>query len=254
MIVLPKRIKQTVAAFVCIMTTAFSLSAQAITQEEIVYNQVSQYNTTAEAAHIAQDILDASYAYDVDPILATAVFTTESHFDQGALSGVGAVGIAQLMPDTAAGLGVNPYDRKDNIYGGVKYLSQMLNRYKDTENPFLYAVAAYNAGPGAVDAAGGVPNYRETQNYVRTVEQTRQNLWRLGGYKGTMPNGTAERFINKMDQPDAPVFPSLQEWRDQKAAHIQQSSLTQKSTNHHVSVTNSSQPEQQGKTTSQDKV
>lgn len=244
MIVLPKRMKQTVTAFVCMVTTALSLSAQAITQEEIVYNQVSQYNSTAEAAHIAQDILDASYAYDVDPILATAVFTTESHFDPHAVSGVGAVGIAQLMPDTAAGLGVNPYDRKDNIYGGVKYLSQMLNRYKDTENPFLYAVAAYNAGPGAVDAAGGVPHYRETQNYVQTVEQTRQNLWRLGGYKGTMPNGAADRFINKMDQPDAPVFPSLKEWHEQQASHLKQ----------HTSITTSTQPEQHEKTARPDKV
>lgn len=95
---------------------------QAITQEEMVYDQVSKYIRGSEAAAIAQDICDASYMYDVDPILVTAVFTTESHFDNSAVSGVGAVGIAQLMPATAASLNVNPYNRRENIFGGVKYL------------------------------------------------------------------------------------------------------------------------------------
>lgn len=206
-----------------------------------MYHQVKQYNTTPEAANIAQDILDAAYAYDVDPILATAVFTTESHFDPHAVSGVGAVGIAQLMPATAAGLGVNPYDRKDNIYGGVKYLSQMLQRYKDWDQPFTYAVAAYNAGPGAVDAAGGVPHYRETQNYVQTVEQTRQQLWQLGGYKGAVPDGST-RFINKMNTAEAPTFPSLNGWRDQGRQRAADTGLAKANTpNHHTPVTTTPQ-------------
>lgn len=245
-----------ISALVCTMTLAASLSVDAITQEEIVYNQVSQYNSTPEAAHIAQDILDASYAYDVDPILATAVFTTESHFDPHAVSYVGAVGIAQLMPSTAAGLGVNPYDRRDNIYGGVKYLGQMLQRYKDWDDPFRYAVAAYNAGPGAVDAARGVPRYAETQAYVQTVEQTRQNLWRLGGYKGTMPGGIASKFINKMDSKDAPVFPSLKEWHDQQEQHMEKQSLnTQTSQKGQAKLTaTNQQSEPKGVSSSQDKV
>ena len=76
---------------------------QAITQEEMVYDQVSKYIRGSEAAAIAQDICDASYMYDVDPILVTAVFTTESHFDNSAVSGVGAVGIAQRQPVQPAG-------------------------------------------------------------------------------------------------------------------------------------------------------
>ena len=81
-----------------------------------------------EAAAIAKDICDASYTYDVDSILVAAVFTTESHFDNSAVSGVGAVGIAQLMPSTAASLKVNPYNRRENIFGGVKYLGQMVEK------------------------------------------------------------------------------------------------------------------------------
>lgn len=88
------------------------MPVQAITQEEMVYDQVSKYIRGSEAAAIAKDICDASYTYDVDPILVAAVFTTESHFDNSAVSGVGAVGIAQLMPSTAASLKVNPYNRR----------------------------------------------------------------------------------------------------------------------------------------------
>ena len=91
------------------------MPVQAITQEEMVYDQVSKYIRGSEAAAIAKDICDASYTYDVDPILVAAVFTTESHFDNSAVSGVGAVGIAQLMPSTAASLKVNPYNRRENI-------------------------------------------------------------------------------------------------------------------------------------------
>lgn len=209
------RFKRYVTAAACLLSLAASCTAYAVTEEEIVYHHVQQYVGGDEGARIAQDILDASYAYDVDPLLATAVFTTESHFDNSAVSGVGAVGIAQLMPDTAAYLNVNPYDRKENIYGGVKYLGQMLNRYKGMNNPFIYAEAAYNAGPGAVDAAGGVPHYAETQAYVQTVEATRQQLWHGGGYKGNAPTGST-KLVNKMNTKDAPIFPSLKEWQDQK--------------------------------------
>lgn len=239
------RFKPYVMAAACLMTLAVSCSAQAVTEEEIVYNHVRQYVSGDEASYIAQDILDASYAYDVDPLLATAVFTTESHFDNSAVSGVGAVGIAQLMPETAAYLNVNPYDRKENIYGGVKYLGQMVNRYKGWDNPFIYAEAAYNAGPGAVDAAGGVPHYAETQAYVQNVEAMRQQLWQDGGYKGALPNGNT-KLVNKMDTKDAPVFPSLKEWQDQKqkamtAQHAKQTTLSHHTTKQTTTATHTAQ-------------
>lgn len=165
--------KRTILLMLAMATT----TVQAASPDEMVYEQVSQYVSEPEAGIIAQDICDASYEYDVDPILAAAVFTAESHFDNSAVSGAGAIGIAQLMPDTAASLGVNPYNEEDNIYGGVAYLGQMLSRYRDWDAPYIYAEAAYNAGPGAVDEAGGIPNYEETINYVDTVEGIRQDIW-----------------------------------------------------------------------------
>ena len=103
---------------------------------------------------LARMIHTAAAKYAVDPKLVSAV------------SSAGAVGIMQLMPETAAGLGVNPYDMKSNVEGGAKYLREMLDTF---DGDVKKAVAAYNAGPDAVKAYGGVPPYAETQNYVTSV-------------------------------------------------------------------------------------
>lgn len=187
--------------------------AQAITQEEMVLHQVSKYVSGSEAANIAQDIMEASYKYDVDPILAAAIFTTESHFDNSSRSSVGAIGIAQLMPSTAASLDVNPYNRKENIYGGIKYIGQMVDRYKTWDKPFLYAEAAYNAGPGAVDKFRGIPHYAETQNYVQTVEQTRSEIWKMAGKNAKVHHNW---YGQSTSSKKAQEFPSLKEWNEQK--------------------------------------
>ena len=108
----------------------------------------------------------AARKYKVDPKLVAAVAEVESNGNQDAVSSVGAIGVMQLMPDTAASLGVDPYNKQQNIEGGAKYLRQMLDTFGgDTKK----AVAAYNAGPGAVKDYGGVPPYKETQNYVNKV-------------------------------------------------------------------------------------
>ena len=115
---------------------------------------------------LARVIHAAAQKYAVDPKLVSAVAEVESGGDQNAVSPAGAVGVMQLMPDTAAGLGINPYDMKSNVEGGAKYLREMLDTF---DGDVKKAVAAYNAGPNAVKAYGGVPPYAETQNYVTSV-------------------------------------------------------------------------------------
>ncbi len=111
-------------------------------------------------------ITNAAKKYQVDPKLVSAVAEVESGGRQEATSAAGAVGVMQLMPDTAASLGVNPYDKRENVEGGAKYLKEMLDLFGGDVKK---AVAAYNAGPAAVKNYGGVPPYKETQNYVNKV-------------------------------------------------------------------------------------
>jgi soluble lytic murein transglycosylase len=104
--------------------------------------------------------------HEVEPALVKAVIAAESNFDPEAVSRKGAQGLMQLMPVTASTLGVDdPLRPTENVRAGTRYLRLMLDRYGDLER----AVAAYNAGPAAVDRFGGVPPYPETRDYVRRV-------------------------------------------------------------------------------------
>lgn len=106
-------------------------------------------------------------AHEVPAELVRAVMQVESCFDKRAVSRVGARGLMQLMPQTAADLGVqDSFDPSQNISGGVRYLSQMRKRYP---SDWRLVLAAYNAGPGAVDKYSGIPPYPETQGYVKRV-------------------------------------------------------------------------------------
>lgn len=103
----------------------------------------------------------------LSPALVRAIVEIESHGDPSAVSRAGARGLMQLMPDTAATYGViNAFDPEENVYGGCRYMHDLLGRYHKNE---ALALAAYNAGPGAVDASGGIPPFAETRAYVARV-------------------------------------------------------------------------------------
>jgi len=116
----------------------------------------------------AAEITQAATTNGVDPALLAGLVKQESGFNPSAGSGAGARGLTQLMPGTASGLGVtNILDPVQNLNGGAKYLKQQLDAFG---GDVTKALAAYNAGPGAVQRFGGVPPYAETQNYVRIVQ------------------------------------------------------------------------------------
>jgi soluble lytic murein transglycosylase-like protein len=113
-------------------------------------------------------IAEHAAAQNVRADLVRAVIQAESAFDPQARSHKGAIGLMQLMPATATELGVtDPYDPAQNIRGGVAYLRQLLDQFDGNEE---LALAAYNAGPGAVNRYGTVPPYRETRDYIRRIK------------------------------------------------------------------------------------
>jgi hypothetical protein len=118
-------------------------------------------------------IQEAATVHGMSPSLIRAVIQTESRFNPLAVSSVGAQGLMQLMPTTARHVGIeNPFDPRENILGGTKYLSTLLDRFKGNT---ARALAAYNAGPTVVARHRGLPPYRETQGYVRKIQKLVQN-------------------------------------------------------------------------------
>ena len=132
------------------------------------YRTTTAAEERAVAAPRFDDLVVAhAQRHSLRPELVRAVIQVESGFNPMATSPKGAMGLMQLMPATARALGVrNPYDPEDNIRGGTAYLRQLLDKYDGNEQ---LALAAYNAGSGAVDRYGNVPPYRETRDYVRRV-------------------------------------------------------------------------------------
>lgn len=115
---------------------------------------------------LSQLICDTARSNDLDPLIVDILTRHESGFDAEAVSPAGARGLMQLMPDTAASMGVtNINDPVQNVSAGTRYLAQQYRRYGELQ----LALAAYNAGPSAVDSYGGIPPYAETQNYVASI-------------------------------------------------------------------------------------
>jgi soluble lytic murein transglycosylase-like protein len=119
---------------------------------------------TAPGGDVHRLLEEAADRHGLPPELLHAVAASESQYRQSARSTAGAVGVMQLMPATAKAYGANPHDTAQNIDAGTRFLRELLLKY---QNDLALALAAYNAGPGAVDYFGGVPPYRETQQYVQ---------------------------------------------------------------------------------------
>lgn len=149
----------------------------------------------------------------VDPAVFTRLVQNESSFNPNAKSKKGATGLAQLMPDTAQELGVDINDPEQNLRGGATYLKQQIDRFGSPE----LALAAYNAGPGAVQKAGGIPDFPETKSYVQKIMgssdklPTAKELWASFDVAGQTPNKGVTVFTPKNEPSDSTELPSAKE-------------------------------------------
>jgi len=129
----------------------------------------AQPSISAKTLSAREIITKAAEKAGLPPDILHSVARAESGYRTNAVSPKGAIGLMQLMPKTAAALNANPYDPQQNAEAGAEYLAQLLEKYKDDPHQVSKAVAAYNAGPGAVDKYKGIPPYRETVDYVSRV-------------------------------------------------------------------------------------
>jgi soluble lytic murein transglycosylase-like protein len=137
-------------------------------QQPSVSYTIDRVVAPAAARHAYDDLIaEAAKLYAIDPHMIRAVMEAESGFNAMAVSPVGALGLMQLMPAVAAELGAtDPFDPRQNIFAGTRYLRQLLDAHRGN---LKLALASYNAGPGNVAKYGAIPPFKETQNYVKKV-------------------------------------------------------------------------------------
>src|SRR5450631_21776 len=170
-------------------------AARSAAAEVSTSQQVSSYvrGKPFTQQEIDAAIDQAASRHNVDPSLVRAVIKVESNFNPNAVSRTGAMGLMQLMPQTARSLNVvNPFDPQQNVDAGVRHLRKLLDSYGGNVR---LSLAAYNAGSGAVARSAGVPRFRETQNYVRRIT----NLYNGGSEPGSYTIGSP--FANETHEP-----------------------------------------------------
>ena len=184
--------------------TSFSTTKNAYKDKIMNYMQKENPKlSTKDAESIYKTVMYFSNKYKVSSDLIFAIIDQESNYNYKDSSSAGAIGLMQIIPATANYLKINPYNSTQNIEGGVRYFKEMLDKY---QKPSL-ALAAYNAGPGAVDKYSGIPPYKETTNYVKKISKIYQNL------KGTKSVSTTKitTTTKKVFDPSFTGDPSLSE-------------------------------------------
>ena len=162
-------------------------------------------------AHIGELVEQSARAHNIDPLLVDSVMQVESNYNPYAVSGKGAEGLMQLMPSTSRMLGVsNSFDPGQNIEAGVKYLKYLQDLYKDDR----LALAAYNAGPAAVEKYKWVPPYPETQNYVNQVGKRYQEARQTVVEKAQPAEAAAPAAVDAQAGPAEETHPKLEQFID----------------------------------------
>lgn len=167
--------KKIMLIIVIVLGSFTSFSATKSTYKEKIINYMKKENpklSTKDAESIYKTVMYFSNKYKVSSDLIFAIIDQESNYNYKDSSSAGAIGLMQIIPATANYLKINPYNSTQNIEGGVRYFKEMLDKYQKTS----LALAAYNAGPGAVDKYNGIPPYKETINYVSKISKIYQNL------------------------------------------------------------------------------
>ncbi len=155
------------------LTALAPLEAQEKTLKSMFPAESATSVTSAKGVDLESLIAGVAQSQGVEPSLLKAMVSTESNFNPKAVSSKGAMGLMQLMPETANSLGVaNPFDAEENLTGGAKYFNQLFSQF----GSLPLALAAYNAGPSAVQQHGGIPPFQETQDYVQKVLELKKQF------------------------------------------------------------------------------